>query len=357
MEARRDSVSDPFFSICIPQFNRTSFLIETLKSLEAQEYRSFEVCISDDCSTDGREREILEFLAASNLSYTYRRRDTNGRYDKNLRSAIALARGQFCLLLGNDDQLPSPTALGDYRAALVANLPVGVATCNFADTESGETTRRVRATQRLDGGPHTAARVYRNFSVVSGVVLERSRAHAHATDRWDGGEMYQTYIGSRIIAEGYAVLYVDQVLIQLGTVIPGESVDSVLRRQRVDPCPIVERQITLTQMARIIADAIVPYAPKHVWQRHAEWIVAQLYLFPYPYWLVTFRRVQSWRYALGIALGMRPRNVTAGIDLPLMGRLRLGLLYVAISLGGLLVPDGLFERARRPLLRLAKLFA
>src|SRR5438067_1165981 len=74
----------PVFSICIPQFNRTSFLIEACKSLVAQSFSSFEICISDDCSTDGREAELASFLLSSGLDFTYARQARNRRYDGNL---------------------------------------------------------------------------------------------------------------------------------------------------------------------------------------------------------------------------------------------------------------------------------
>src|SRR3989338_3064292 len=107
MNAERLLIEKPFFSICIPQHNRTSFVIEALKSLTTQSFRNFEVCLSDDCSTDGREEELVCFLRASGLSFIYRKRDKNGRYDANLRAALAMACGEYCFLLGNDDCLES----------------------------------------------------------------------------------------------------------------------------------------------------------------------------------------------------------------------------------------------------------
>jgi glycosyltransferase involved in cell wall biosynthesis len=357
MEWRRDRIADPYFSICIPQYNRTSFLLECLRSMAVQTFRDFEVCISDDCSTDAREQEVLDFLEQSDLSYVYRRQARNSRYDANLRASIALARGEFCLLLGNDDQLSSPDSLAEYHTLLASSQPVGVATCNFRDGGTGQVVRRIKAARMLPGGPATAANVYRNFSAVAGVVLKRDLAQAHATDRWDGAEMYQTYLASRIIAQGWSLLYVDRPLVQMGTVLPGETVDHVLRRPRLDPCPIVERRLTLTKLARIVDDAIAPYAPSGARQRYARWIATQLYLFPYPYWLVAYRRAQSWRYAVGIGLGMRPRNVLEGMPLSWRGRAWLSLVYGLVSLAGLLVPPWLFDASRRPLFRLAKALA
>src|SRR5437868_10033482 len=85
-EVRRSrSASQPVFSICIPQFNRTSFLIEACRSIVAQNFVECEVCISDDASTDGRHLELLNFLESSPLSYVYRRQVRNLRYDGNLR--------------------------------------------------------------------------------------------------------------------------------------------------------------------------------------------------------------------------------------------------------------------------------
>ncbi|MDB9482187.1 glycosyltransferase, partial [Dolichospermum circinale CS-537/05] len=50
MEVRNQYIENPFFSICIPQYNRTSFLIEACKVLAQQTFKNFEVCISDDQS-------------------------------------------------------------------------------------------------------------------------------------------------------------------------------------------------------------------------------------------------------------------------------------------------------------------
>src|SRR5438067_1718958 len=105
------ALTHPYFSICIPQYNRTSFLIEACRSLATQTFRDFEICISDDCSTDGRESELLEFLEGIGLSFVYSRQPENRRYDANLRASIELASGNFCFLLGNDDALASASTL------------------------------------------------------------------------------------------------------------------------------------------------------------------------------------------------------------------------------------------------------
>ena len=46
----------------------------------------------------------------------------------------------------------------------------------------------------------TAVRAFRHFSFVSGVVLDGPAARKMATDKWDGSEMYQMFLGCRMIA-------------------------------------------------------------------------------------------------------------------------------------------------------------
>src|SRR5258708_12750819 len=108
MLIQRPLVERPFFSICIPQHNRTSFLIEVCRSLDAQTFRAFEVCISDDCSTDGRSDELLAFLHASQLSFSYRRLENNLRYDANLRPAMPLSSAENRFLLRTHAALSIP---------------------------------------------------------------------------------------------------------------------------------------------------------------------------------------------------------------------------------------------------------
>lgn len=193
---------DVFFSICIPQFNRTSFLLKALESFRAQTFRSFEVCISDGGSTDGRWEELVAFLQRSGMMFSFRRHDRNLRYDANLRASIDLARGHYCLLMGNDDELASPQILQFLHDQILAHRHPGVVITNYLEIKSGTVVRRMRRAGDLGAGPEVAAANFRNYSFVSGVLLDRAAALRHRTESWDGSEMYQMYLGTRIVAEG-----------------------------------------------------------------------------------------------------------------------------------------------------------
>ena len=161
--------------------------------------------------------------------------------------------------------------------------------------------------------------------------------------------MYQMFIGCRIIAQGYPLVGSDMVAIRKDIQLPGEQVDSYARRPRLHPCPIVERHLPLADMGRVVADAVEPYVVSSEKQKIVERILRQLLAFPYVYWMVEYRRMQSWKYGIGIALGMRLKNIACGLALNPLCRLRLSIVYWTVTMIGLSVPIAFF-RSVYPLL-------
>lgn len=343
-----------FFSICIPQHNRTSFLLRVLASLNEQTFRDFEVCISDDCSTDGREQEIVDYLESTGLKFQYSKTETNVRYDKNLRRAIGLAGGRYCFLLGNDDVLAGPDTLERLHALMQAHDYPEVVVTNYHEIESGLTFRRMQVTGVIGSGPQVAANHYRDFAFVSGLVLDRERSWINATDKWDVAAFYQMYLGARILAEGGRLLGVSEVVILKDVQIPGEQVDSYRVWPVLKDCPIIERPLNLAPIGALAFAAVEPYVSGRERERIARRIFTQLLLFTYPPWLFEYRRIQSWRYALGICLGMRAKNLMRNATFSRMTRVYLKLLHATVSLAGLCLPLWLFFRFKPWLHQFAK---
>jgi len=48
----------PYLSIIIPMFNREQFIARALRSCLEQEFRDFEVIVTDDASADGSVAEV-----------------------------------------------------------------------------------------------------------------------------------------------------------------------------------------------------------------------------------------------------------------------------------------------------------
>jgi Glycosyl transferase family 2 len=352
VEAGRDG-PPPTFSVCVPQHNRTSFFLRAIRSYADQRFRDVEVCVSDGGSTDGRQGEVVEALKATGLPFVYRRSEENLRYDPNTRTAIGLARGRYCLLMGNDDALNGPDALSALATDMQAHGWPGVVLNDSCDDRTGDRAFRVRTTADRGAGPWAAAMHYRNFSFVSGVVLERAPVQAMATDRWDGSEMYQTFVGCRLIASGRPLLERGVPTTRKDLVVPGEEVDSVAKRPRVWPCPVTTRETTLTQFGRLVADAVAPYAGPNP-RRVNEAVLLQHLGITMPNMLMLYREIQSRPYAAGLALGLKPTLSAAGVPLGPWRRARVWAAYVAAAAFGLAVPRAVYARLRGPLYRFAK---
>ena len=104
----------------------------------------------------------------------------------------------------------------------------------------------------------------------------------------------------------------------------------------------------------LVADSVTPFQSDRERQLGVVEAAAQLFLFTYAFWLMEFRRVQSWRYAAGVFLALRPRNTLSGIELSLWRRLQVSLLYIWTGVSGLIVPINLFRMLQSRLYAIAK---
>jgi glycosyltransferase involved in cell wall biosynthesis len=93
-------------SICIPTYNRAAHLSNCLQSIVSNKSRftiDFEVCVSDNCSTDGTEKVVRRVQA--NMDIRYQKNSENLGVPGNFINVVAMARGEFVWLLGDDDLL------------------------------------------------------------------------------------------------------------------------------------------------------------------------------------------------------------------------------------------------------------
>ena len=103
-------------SICIPQYNRSEYLLKVLYSINEQTYKDIEVVISDDCSTDDTQIVIPKYIqkissSDSQIKFKYIRQPKNLGYDANLRASLESGTGDYLFILGNDDGLNGKDAI------------------------------------------------------------------------------------------------------------------------------------------------------------------------------------------------------------------------------------------------------
>ncbi|MET0164346.1 MAG: glycosyltransferase family 2 protein [Vicinamibacterales bacterium] len=97
----------PLLSVLMPVYNTDErWLRRAIESVQHQLYSNWELCIADDRSTDPRVGEVLREIQSSDPRLRIHFREVNGHISAASNSALALASGEFIVLLDHDDLLP-----------------------------------------------------------------------------------------------------------------------------------------------------------------------------------------------------------------------------------------------------------
>jgi glycosyltransferase involved in cell wall biosynthesis len=100
-------------SICIPTYNRAKCLANCLNSIilcNSQSDFMFQVCVSDNNSTDGTEEVVRRF--GLNLDIKYHKNSSNLGIPRNFLNVVSMADGDFIWIIGDDDLL-MPNAIDE----------------------------------------------------------------------------------------------------------------------------------------------------------------------------------------------------------------------------------------------------
>ena len=101
--------SGPLISVCIPTHHgragTLSVLVEDLIAQAQSLPDVVEVCVSDNASDDGTAEVMADLAVRASCPVRYRRLPEDLGLTANLLSAVELASGQYCWLMGSDDIL------------------------------------------------------------------------------------------------------------------------------------------------------------------------------------------------------------------------------------------------------------
>jgi glycosyltransferase involved in cell wall biosynthesis/SAM-dependent methyltransferase len=114
-EADRDKARDdigrwanaPLISILMPVYNPPlQMLEEAVKSVQAQLYPKWQLCIADDASTNSEVKACLKRLSKADKRINVVYRQANGHISAATNSTLDIAKGDYVALMDNDDMLP-----------------------------------------------------------------------------------------------------------------------------------------------------------------------------------------------------------------------------------------------------------
>ena len=111
----------PTISVILPVYNPDLCLLsQAIDSVRHQLYQEWELCIADDASTDNRIGPLLRAIAREDRRIKILFRERNGHISACSNSALSLARGEWCALLDQDDEL-AENALAEVALASLSN--------------------------------------------------------------------------------------------------------------------------------------------------------------------------------------------------------------------------------------------
>ncbi len=115
----------PAVSVIIPLYNAEKYIGELLESILAQTFQNFEVIVVDDCSTDNSVKVLENYVPKFKGRFIFARTKKNsGGPAEPGNIGIAVSRGEYLLILDNDDTI-TPTALAElYLVAKKFNADV-----------------------------------------------------------------------------------------------------------------------------------------------------------------------------------------------------------------------------------------
>lgn len=121
----------PRLSICIPTYNRATFLSECLESVYESvsgNEQFVEIVVSDNCSTDSTLEVVESFKEKLFNIRAWSNKDNIGS-ELNILTAGKAGRGDYIWILGDDDKI-APNAIPTVLKYLDANTDIVI--CNFS---------------------------------------------------------------------------------------------------------------------------------------------------------------------------------------------------------------------------------
>lgn len=102
----KPNASRPLLSIIMPVYNTPlKYLKEAIESVLAQGYSNWELCIADDHSNQTKVFQLLRAYRVKDPRIKVHYRSENGHISKTSNDALALAEGEFVVLMDHDDLL------------------------------------------------------------------------------------------------------------------------------------------------------------------------------------------------------------------------------------------------------------
>ena len=94
-------MNEELVSIIMPSYNTAKYIAESIKSVQAQTYKNWELLIVDDCSSDDTDDVVRPFLSDERIKYLKNEKNSGAALTRN--KALREAKGKWIAFLDSDD--------------------------------------------------------------------------------------------------------------------------------------------------------------------------------------------------------------------------------------------------------------
>jgi len=194
-------------SIIVPVYNAEAFLEDTIRSVQAQEERDWELLLVDDCSGDGSVR-IIERFAAEDGRIRLLRQSRNQGAARARNRGVEEAKGRYIAFLDGDD-LWRPRRLSAELALMEARHAGFVFSgYEFADEKGQGLGRVVRVPEML-----TYREALKNTTIFTSTVLFDTRIVPKELIKMPLVKSEDTAAWWNILRHGYTAYGLDENLV------------------------------------------------------------------------------------------------------------------------------------------------
>lgn len=111
-------MNEELVSIIMPSYNTAKYIAESIKSVQAQTYKNWELLIVDDCSSDDTDDVVRPFLSDERIKYLKNEKNSGAALTRN--KALREAKGKWIAFLDSDD-LWKPEKLEKMLTFMISN--------------------------------------------------------------------------------------------------------------------------------------------------------------------------------------------------------------------------------------------
>lgn len=185
------STKEPLVSVVMPAYNAGRHIAESIASVEAQTLTDWELCVTDDCSTDDTA-DIIHLMSADDLRIRYAKQPKNQGAAAARNASLQRARGRYIAFLDADD-IWYPDKL-EKQVSFMQRERIGFSCASFEiiDEQDNRMGRTVILPSKLDWWGYLTNNYLQTPGIMADLtIIDRSLLHMPPAEREDAATWIQ----------------------------------------------------------------------------------------------------------------------------------------------------------------------